>query len=285
VQPRAANDHALPGCRGLPRATPAGRARGGRDARGGRGALALLVGGLALASTCARADQVVWRDIESRIQYGYYTEDSAALRKLEELIAAGDAHDKLRGYYGGLLAFRRAQLAVPGGAAAQGGTPAHYAQRCVSELDSSLALEAEFAEALALRAACLAEPLEVGGGYAPLSGHRARKDLERARQLATRNPRVLLVDAMNDYALAPSQGGNKDRALGKLRQTVAAFEAERSAADHLPGWGAAEAWLLLAQDLLDHGDTVGARDALEHALLIAPEFVQARRLMTKITSG
>jgi len=90
---------------------------------------------------------------------------------------------------------------------------------------------------------------------------------------------------MNDYALAPSQGGNKDRALGKLRQTVAAFEAERSAADHLPGWGAAEAWLLLAQDLLDHGDTVGARDALEHALLIAPEFVQARRLMTKITSG
>ena len=210
---------------------------------------------------------------------------AAALRKLEELIAAGDAHDKLRGYYGGLLAFRRAQLAAPGGAAAQGGTPAHYAQRCVSELDSSLALEAEFAEALALRAACLAEPLEVGGGYAPLSGHRARKDLERARQLATRNPRVLLVDAMNDYALAPSQGGNKDRALGKLRQTVAAFEAERSAADHLPGWGAAEAWLLLAQDLLDHGDTVGARDALEHALLIAPEFVQARRLMTKITSG
>jgi len=96
---------------------------------------------------------------------------------------------------------------------------------------------------------------------------------------------VLLIDAASDYELSASQGGNKERALGKLRQTVAAFEAERSDADRLPGWGAAEAWLLLARDLLDHGDAVGARDALEHSLLIAPEFAQARRLMTKITSG
>jgi hypothetical protein len=244
-----------------------------------------VLAALTIAATCAHAEQVPWRDIESRIQYGYYTEDSAALRKLEELVAAGDAHDKLRGYYAGLLAWRRALLAAPGGAAAQEGSPSHYAQRCVSELDTSLAVEADFAEALALRAACLATPQEVAGGYAPLAGHRARKDLERARQLAMRNPRVLLLDAMSDYTLAPSQGGNKERALGKLRQTVAAFEAERSGAEQLPGWGAAEAWLLLARDLLDHGDTVAARDALEHALLIAPEFAQARRLMAKITSG
>jgi Tfp pilus assembly protein PilF len=55
--------------------------------------------------------------------------------------------------------------------------------------------------------------------------------------------------------------------------------------ERLPGWGAAEAYLYLARDLLDHADPVGARDALEHALLIAPEFTQARRLMAKIVAG
>jgi Tfp pilus assembly protein PilF len=89
---------------------------------------------------------------------------------------------------------------------------------------------------------------------------------------------------MNDYQLAPPDG-NKERALPKLRRTVAAFEAERAGLERLPGWGAAESYLLLAEDLLDHADPVGARDALEHALLIAPEFAQARRLMASIVSG
>jgi hypothetical protein len=251
-----------------------------------RPSLPVVAAVLTLAVTVARADGVAWRDIESRIEYGYYTEDTAALRKLEELIAAGDARDKLRGYYGGLLDWRRAQLAAAATAAAERGNAARYAEQCVNEVDTALALEGDFAEALALRAACLTMPQEMGGGgFAPLTGYRARKDLERARQLAARNPRVLLIDAASDYELLPSQGGNKERALGKLRQTVAAFEAERSDADHLPGWGAAEAWLLLARDLLDHGDVVGARDALEHALLSAPEFAQARRLMAKFTTG
>src|SRR4029077_19169006 len=104
-------------------------------------------------------------------------------------------------------------------------------------------------------------------------------------QLAAHNPRVLLADAMSDYELPPTRGGNKERALGKLRRAVAAFEAERSGADPVPGWGAAEAWWLLGCDLLDHGDALAARDALEHALPIAPEFVQARRLMARIISG
>jgi Tetratricopeptide repeat len=90
---------------------------------------------------------------------------------------------------------------------------------------------------------------------------------------------------MSDYELSGEKGGNKERALAKLRQVVAAFEAERTGAEPVPGWGAAEAWFLLARDLFDHGDPVGARDALEHALLIAPEFAQARRLMAKVTAG
>src|SRR5437764_692780 len=84
-----------------------------------------------------------------------------------------------------------------------------------------------------------------------------------------------------------SPGGSRSssRSARPPRQAVAAFELERAGTEQLPGWGAAEAYELLARDLLDHGETLGARDALEHALLLAPEFSQARRLMAQIISG
>ena len=223
-----------------------------------------------------------WRDIESRIQYGYYTEDAAALRSLRGLIAADESRDRLHGYYAALLAWREAELAVRAGPVSRGAAAGDLAQRCVGEADKVLEADAAFADALALRAACLATPLGPAG--ASLSAHRARRDIERALKVSPHDPRVLLVDAMSDYQLAPPDG-NKERALAKLRLTAAAFEAERAGVERLPGWGAAESYLYLAQDLLDHADPVGARDALEHALLIAPEFAQARRLMARIASG
>ena len=79
------------------------------------------------------------------------------------------------------------------------------------------------------------------GSYAPLAAYHLHKDISRALQLAPGNPRVLLIDAISDYQLPPSSGGNKERALTKLRAAVAAFEAERRDTERLPGWGAAEA--------------------------------------------
>jgi tetratricopeptide (TPR) repeat protein len=117
------------------------------------------------------------------------------------------------------------------------------------------------------------------------AARRARRDVARALRLAPRNPRVLMVDGMSDYQLAPELGGNKERALAKLRQAVVAFETERAGTEPLPGWGGAEAYLLLARDLLEHGEAVRAREALEHALLLAPDFAPARRLMAQIISG
>lgn len=263
----------------------AGRRRANAHARrAGRWRAAALAGAaLALLSGAARADDSAWRDLESRVQYGYYTEDARALHNLADAIAADESHDKLHGYYAALIDWRRAQLAAQRADSVP--TAAQLVQSCVAGADAALAVQADFADALALRAACLGAPFAGGTLHAPFAGHRAHKDLERALQLAPRDPRVLLVDAMSDYLLAASAGGNKERALPKLRQTVAAFEAERGGMERLPGWGAAEAYLYLAHDLLDHGDPVGARDALERALLIAPQFAQARRLMSRVISG
>ena len=185
-------------------------------------------------ATGARADETQWRDMESRIQYGYYTEDSRALQNLQAGLAADESHDQLRGYYAALVAWRLAQLAVQH-PAPQAASPGQLAQRCVSALDGVLEAQADYAEALALRAACLGLPLAARGLHAPFAGRKPRKDIERALQLAPRDPRVLLLDALGDYELPPALGGNKERALVKLRATVAAFEQERTSTEPLPG--------------------------------------------------
>src|SRR5881394_1768266 len=204
----------------------------------------------ALVGVCLGAARVEtsWRDIEARIQYGYYTEDASALRSLEDTVAADESHDKLHGYYAALLAWRLAQLVAQRPSAAPGASAAQLAQRCVSELDEALAVAEDFAEGLALRAACRATQAE--RTHAAHAARRVRGDIGRALRLAARDPRVLFIDALSDYQLAPELGGNKERALVKLRQAVAAFELERAGTEQLPGWGAAEAYELLARDLL-----------------------------------
>jgi hypothetical protein len=243
----------------------------------------LLTAALLLLGAGARADDTEWRDLESRIQYSYYTEDARTLQKLEDELATNESHGKLKSYYVALNAWRQGQLAARNAAAAK--TAASALQRCVHELDASLEAQPDVAEALALRAGC-ANTAQAGGGlHVPFTGPKPARDIQRALELAPRNPRVLLIDAMIDYLAAASSGGNRERALPKLRHAVAAFEVERGGAEPVPGWGAAEAYVYLGRDLLDHGDGVGARDALEHALLLAPDYQEARRLMAKIASG
>jgi hypothetical protein len=225
----------------------------------------LLLGVAPLQADDARES---WRDLESRIEYGYYTEDARELARLAPTLAADESHDRLHDYYVGLLAWRQALLASP----ARSG--AAFAARCVASLDAALAAQNDFAEGLALQAACRVAP---GGGAAPLATYRAHHEMEEAVRLAPANPRVLLLDAMTD--------GNRERALAKLRQAAAAFESERRGTDHVPGWGAPQVYLLLGRNLLEHGDRAGARDALERALLLAPDCAQAKRLLAKITAG
>jgi tetratricopeptide (TPR) repeat protein len=235
----------------------------------------LLAAALSAPSVGAGADESAWRDIEGRIQYAYYTADARGLAALEQAVAPEDSPDALRDYYGALLAWREELLAGQGVVVGGGRTPAQLTERCTARIERSLSARADFADALALRAACL-----------DFNSYRAHKDLARALQVAPDNPRVLLLDGMGDYQLASGGGGgNKERALGKLRKASAAFEAERRDTERLPGWGAADAWYFLARDLFDHGDALGARDALERALVIAPDFVQARALLRKITAG
>ena len=169
-----------------------------------------------------------------------------------------------------------------------GASAAQLAQRCVQRRSTARSRsQADFAEALALRSACLGaaagqrraaravrrSPRAQGHRTGAAAGRRAIRayccsmpwpttSCQRRSRATTR-------------AAAPKLRGDGGRLRGRAprRGAVARAGARRRRA------------CCSGASLLDHGDPVGARDALEHALLIAPQYAQARRLMAKITAG
>lgn len=239
--------------------------------------LATLVLSAACSGLASAGSDNAWMDVEGRIQYGFYTEDARALTDLvHQLSHAEGEQEPLQHYYAGLANYRLAALL----AGRDKGRAREALEGCVDSLSVALKSEANFAAGYALHAACL-HRMSVLTPWKPLAGSKSTGQMERAVQLAPRDPRVLLLEA-----LAQGEDGKFDeQALKCLQQAAAAFESERQGMDRTPGWGAAEAYTYLGRGYLERGDVLNARDALERALLIAPDFALAKRLMTRITTG
>ena len=106
---------------------------------------------------------------------------------------------------------------------------------------------------------------------------------EEAVKLEPKNPRVRLVEALAAFDRAGKDAAARAAAVQMLRAVTEMFEAARAGASTTPEWGAAEAYAFLGRALFDQRDVVGAREALERALLIAPDYGFARRVMAQIT--
>jgi hypothetical protein len=246
------------------------------------GALTLVAMVTLSIAPCGHSAEEQWPDVEAQIQYGFLTEAPHELANLAarlEQQLAGERIDALAAYYAGFANYRLALISQ----SRDKGAALQAAQHCVSDLGKSLAAQADAPEALALQASCLAQIAQLSW-QSPLAGPKARSQMERAVHLAPRNPRVLLLDAVLDDE-RPKDSASRDRALTKLRKIVLLFDAERASLTPTPGWGAAEAYTYLGRSCLDHGAPAEARAALERALLLAPEFAQAKRLMGRITQG
>ncbi|HVY80913.1 MAG TPA: hypothetical protein VG994_08040 [Steroidobacteraceae bacterium] len=236
--------------------------------------LALAV---AASSASHAASDAAWLDVEGRIQYAFYTEDTRALAELADQLAQGEGEQEpLQYYYAGLANYRLAALL----SSRDKERARDAVERCVDSLDGALKAQPNFAAALALQSACL-RTVATLKPWKPLAGSKSADKMERAVKLAPRDPRVLLLEAV-----AKDQGGKLDEeSLAMLRKATAEFETERQGVGRAPGWGAAEAYTYLGRGYLERGDVLKARDALERALLIAPDFELAKRLLTKVTTG
>ena len=255
---------------------------------GGLLLLALLAAGPAGAAPARVAQPGAhWLQIEARIESGYFQQNAAALEALAVTLSdsgnatAGDPRDEeWRSYYAALLAYRLALLARGDEDRAW-----PFTQQCVDRLNRALVLDTTSAEALALQSACLALQSRLDPWRSPFAAPLSLARIDKALKLDPENPRVLLLGARAAEDRPALFGGDSQLAFALMRRAASAFERQRESARGLPGWGAADAFTDLARDYLGLGDALAARNVLERALLVAPDFAQARRLMAEIVSG
>jgi hypothetical protein len=239
-----------------------------------------------------------WGDIEGRIQYAYYTDDARALNSVLTLLSpapvegeaqSAQADASTRAYFRALTHYRLAQVQTAGNKSAARDAiddcgeeidqSVEALPRVLPGLDESPEARHQRAEAYALATACTLAGREMSS----FVGGRIGSRIDEAVKLEPKNPRVRLVEALAAYDRAGKDTAARAAAVQKLKGVTVMFEAARAAASTTPEWGAAEAYAFLGRALIGEKDVVGAREALERALLIAPDYAFARRQMKQIT--
>ena len=237
--------------------------------------------GLFAATASSAANDAHWLDIEGQIQYSYYTEDARALDNLAAQLDTKQPGEPLQDYYAALAYYR---IALTASADTQ--RAASALESCIAHLEQVLQARAEWAEALALQGACLGWVAEIKPLRAPFAGPRSRTQLGRALKIEPRNPRVLLLDGWLIFEHPHVAGGaSQAQACREFASAVSAFEVARPGEERAPEWGPAEGYTYQARCALQRGDAIAARDALERALLIAPDLRAARQLLKQMTAS
>jgi len=239
---------------------------------------------LALISSATAAQELDLDDLESRIEYAWFTEDANSLRSLIQTVDSAllkSGNSPLARYQLGFAHYRLGLVLMQKSDA----NAADALTECIEQLDQSIEADEKFADAYALQAACYGTLAGIRAWTAVVNGPQSTSRIEKALKLAPGNPRVVLLDGVADRERPRAVGGDKARAQTKFERAMQLFEETGSRESGGPRWGAADAYFYVGRGLLEAGDTLGARNALERALIIAPEFSAARRELRRLSES
>jgi hypothetical protein len=242
--------------------------------------LAACLGTWGTGISTARADEVL-DDLVGRIEYAFYAADSRSLQQswqqLDKL-QVEPAERALRDSYLNYGRWKSAQLL----AADSPGQAQQYAQACAES--RTAAKDAPMrATHQALVAACYGMLETLRPLRRMLYRHDREAALDRALQAAGDNPQVLYIAAWLDL-----QQESADKAYALLTRAVSGFgaletPAPMTARTTTADWGYAETCYLLGKLEMVRGNALAARNALEQALVQAPDYRDARQLLQSLT--
>jgi len=234
----------------------------------------MLLTALLLAAAAAAAQE--GGDVQAQILYAYQTEDGNSLASLIQNLTnqvKNDGADSALRYHLAHAQYRYGELLRE----RQGREAAAALSICIDELKPVLDKNGKSVEALALQSACYSGLADLKSLESVLLRSRAAERLKAAFKLAPRNPRVLLLMAMQDIHGAKPGSAEGQQAFAELQLAAHLFDESSGTSIDTPGWGHAEAYLALGRELQARGDHLGARNWIEKSLLAAPDYKAAQR--------
>jgi hypothetical protein len=222
-------------------------------------------------------------DTQAQIDYAYQTEDGNRLANLIQNLTTrvkDNSADIALRYHLAHAQYRFGQLS--------GERHAHAAEAafsdCIDELKPAIDnKDVKSAESMVLQSACYSGLADLKSLEAVLLRSRAADRLNAALKLQPRNPRAVLLSALQDLRHAKPGSPEGQRGLAELRSAADLFEQSSGTSDDAPGWGHAEAYLALGRELQMRGDHLGARNWIEKALIAAPDFKTAQRQLASLS--
>jgi len=222
-------------------------------------------------------------DAAARIQYSFHAADARGIQDALNLVQRIELTAALRGMKDYYLAYGQWKLAeLQLEAAAKSGKSARAnisrsGAACATAAEAATRADARLAEAYAIEAIC--STLASRAPTAVMSDDCTRhKAFRMARELEPHNPRIGLIEVQ---CLMAGEKASAATLSESLRTVVAAFDAAPPSRPGRPDWGHAEALLLMGRVQAERGEAVAARDSLERALVIAPDFRAAREQLEK----
>lgn len=222
-------------------------------------------------------------DYENRIEFGYLSQDSKSLRALVKALTAlaADEDSDAQAHY--LVAHANFRLGgVLNETRKKGADDA--AKDCIDQLAPLTHRNSTDVEAFIQKAACHALIAATSVIKSVTHGPSAAEAIAVALQLAPKNPRAHLVDALVDDWRPTKLGGDPARAFTKFKAAAELFEAVPAGSTQFPSWGVADVYYWIGRNYVDRGDVAAARSALEQALIVAPDFAAARRELSRLAS-
>ena len=240
----------------------------------------VLICGLGLLSSnaLAQASREELSDFVGRIEYSFYAGDSSSLKQAIDSLDKADVDAAHRPAQINALNFGRWKMAQLLAGRKKSGDAGDYADQCTASVELKKFSKKAAAEFEALQAGCYAVLAEVRFVRAVLYHGSVDSHLEKASKFDPKNLQVKFVSAWAKAYRDPSEA----ESYVALKQAVAEF-ADSAGRLQDTGWGYAEALYMLGKAEMARHDMLAARNVLERALVIAPDYVAAQVLLKQLS--